>query len=693
MRIRSYLVATACVALAAACQPNQPTERQTPTVDSPATTAEGTSGHQWPENDPWNHAASPVKGSETAIVTIVEFSEFQCPFCSRVNPTLQQLLADEEFSGKVRVVFKHLPLGFHDRARPAGIASMAAHRQGKFWEFHDLAFQNQRDLTDANFLAWAEQIGLDMDRFRADLADPAVAAQVDADNALATQLGIQGTPNFLINGTPLTGAQPYDAFAAAVRAEIAATQALIDGGQTAPQAYLARITANEGARTAANAPREAPPARPEPDPNAELYVPIAGSATKGGAEALVTVVVFSEFQCPFCARVNPTIQQVLETYGDDVRIVFRHLPLGFHDRAMPAAQAAVAAQNQGKFWEFHDLLFDNQRDLSDEAFIRHATALGMDLDRFRADMASPETQARIAADMADSERLVAQGTPHFFVNGKRLVGAQPFEAFRAAIDRELEVARAAVAGGASRATIYDTLQEDAIRGAVPMIQPPGGAAQPQRQARPQPDPNAMMYVPVEGSPTKGPDDALVTIVEFSEFQCPFCSRVGPTLQQIQERYGNDVRIVFKHLPLDFHDRAIPAARASIAAHRQGKFWDFHDLLFANMSDLTDEAFVRHATALGLDLDRFRADINAPETQAQIDADTTLARRLAAGGTPHFFINGYRLRGAQPFENFQQIIDRELEVARTALSNGANRARIYDVLQENAIRGEAPMITP
>jgi protein-disulfide isomerase len=693
---RYLMLASALLTLGVgACQNNSNSGRENPTVESPgsgsgtAAAPAGAAGHQYDPADQWALAGAPVKGAETAIVTIVEFSEFQCPFCSRVNPTISQILETPEFAGKVRVVFKHLPLGFHDRARPAAIASMAAHRQGKFWEFHDLAFQNQRDLTDANFTAWATQLGLNLEQFAADMADPAIATQVDADAALAGTLGIQGTPNFLINGRPLTGAQPFDAFAAAIREEITATEALITGGQSAQQAFASRIEANAAARTAANAPQQQQ-ARPEPDPAQELRVPVGDSAAKGPEDALITIVEFSEFQCPFCSRVGSTLAQIQERYGNDVRIVFKHLPLDFHDRALPAARAAIAAQNQGKFWEYHDLMFANQQALSDDDLIRYAEQLGLNLDTFRADMASPATQARIDADVQLAGTLRAQGTPHFFVNGIRVVGAQPFENFQRVIDEQLALANAAIAGGASRATIYDTLQADASA-EVRMITPPGGAPTP--PARPEPDPAAEMFVPIGESDVKGGAEALVTIVEFSEFQCPFCSRVGPTLAQLQTQYGDQIRIVFKHRPLDFHDRAMPAARAAIAAQNQGKGWEYHDLLFANQQALSDEDLIRYAEQLGLNLDTFRADMASPATQARIDADVALADRLAARGTPHFFVNGIRLRGAQPLENFQRVIDEQLAIANAAIAGGASRANLYDTLQADAIQGPAPMITP
>ena len=657
MNKQGFLAATlAAAAMGGLVYCNQSSgTRETPTVESPGSgsgaTAEAAAtagGHQFDTQDQWGLVGAPVKGSEEAIVTIVEFSEFQCPFCSRVLPTMNQILEDPEFAGKVRVVFKHLPLGFHDRARPAAIASMAAHRQGKFWEFHDLAFANQRDLTDANFTAWAQQLGLNMEQFAADMADPAIAAGVDADAALAGTLGIQGTPNFLINGTPLTGAQPFEAFQAAIRAEIAATQALIDGGQSRGDALAARITATAAARTAPPADQQRPPARPQPDPAAEMAVPVGQSAAKGSEQALVTIVEFSEFQCPFCSRVGPTIAQIMETYGDDVRVVFKHRPLDFHDRAMPAAQAAVAAQNQGKFWEYHDLLFANQQALGDEDLIRYAEQLGLNIEQFRADMASPATAARIQEDMQLADRLAAGGTPHFFVNGIRIRGAVPFENFRTVIDEQLAIARAAVDGGAARATIYDTLQADAITGPAPMIQPPAEAAAPA-------EPEGPFDITVNGQPTLGPENAPATFVVYSDFTCGYCGRFHTTVYEALQGYEDRVRVVFKQYP-----RSQPPihAVAALAAHAQGKFWEYHDQLFIQRA-ASREDFIRIATELGLNVEQFTAALDDPALAARANEERDEGSRFGVRGTPTWFVNGNRQVGAVDTATLRAAFDAAL----------------------------------
>ena len=180
------------------------------------------------------------------------------------------------------------------------------------------------------------------------------------------------------------------------------------------------------------------PARPgRPDPNRRYSVSTEGSPLKGNPEAKLAIVECSDFQCPFCGRVNPTLKQIEQEYGEDVRIVFKHLPLSIHPKAPAAHAAAEAAHRQGKFWEMHDKIFANQRTMSPEQYETFAAEMGLDVDRFKKDVVSDEIKERVSADMAEASKLGVTGTPAFFVNGKFLSGAQPFPAFKALIDQEL----------------------------------------------------------------------------------------------------------------------------------------------------------------------------------------------------------------------------------------------------------------
>lgn len=166
-------------------------------------------------------------------------------------------------------------------------------------------------------------------------------------------------------------------------------------------------------------------------------------------------------------------------------------------------------------------------------------------------------------------------------------------------------------------------------------------------------------VDIGNSPTKGNKNAKVTVVEFSDFQCPFCSKGKDIADQLVKLYPNDVKIVFKNLPLDFHPQAMPAAKAALAAGKQGKFWEMHDTLFNNQKSLNEAFYEEAAKNLKLDLTKFKADMASKEIEDAVKADLDQARALNVQGTPNFFVNGVNLRGAYPVEDFQKIIDRWL----------------------------------
>lgn len=161
-------------------------------------------------------------------------------------------------------------------------------------------------------------------------------------------------------------------------------------------------------------------------------------------------------------------------------------------------------------------------------------------------------------------------------------------------------------------------------------------------------------------PSLGPEDATVTIVEFSDYQCPFCQRAEPVVKEVMARYPEQVRVVYRHLPLDsIHPRARVAAEASVCAEAQGRFWDYHALLFTNRQALSDEDLARYAEELGLDTDAFAACREGTVAKERVDSDVEAARVAGASGTPAFFINGIHLTGAKPVEEFVRIIESEL----------------------------------
>lgn len=165
------------------------------------------------------------------------------------------------------------------------------------------------------------------------------------------------------------------------------------------------------------------------------------------------------------------------------------------------------------------------------------------------------------------------------------------------------------------------------------------------------------------TPVRGKTDSTISIIEFSDLECPFCSRVQPTVSEIFKKYSDRVKFAFKHYPLPFHAQAIPAAQAAQAAHKQGKFWEFRDELFAHQDKLEDVFYTQTAKKLGLDVAKFNADRASDEIKKQVEQDMTDAQSVGVRGTPYFLINGQALSGAQPLEEFEKAINLALQQAQ------------------------------
>jgi protein-disulfide isomerase len=180
------------------------------------------------------------------------------------------------------------------------------------------------------------------------------------------------------------------------------------------------------------------------------------------------------------------------------------------------------------------------------------------------------------------------------------------------------------------------------------------------QAAPTPPANPIVNIQLKADDhAKGVKTAKVTIVEYSDFQCPYCGRAEPTVEQILTTYGKDVYFVYRHFPLSFHPNARPAALASECAAEQGKFWEFHDLAYANQDKLGAQQYIDWATQLKLDVDKFKTCVDSQKYAQRVDEDFTQGQTDGVTGTPAFFINGQLIAGAYPFDSFKQIIDAKL----------------------------------
>jgi protein-disulfide isomerase len=608
----------------------------------------------------FDHSASPIPvtskdaiwGKADAPVTIVIFSDYECPFCSRVETTLSQLKS-QYGQEKVRFVWKNQPLPFHKSARPAAEAGEAVFQvagSSAFWKFHELAFQNQKDLSAANFEKWAQQAGADPAKFKAALASASVKAKIDQDMALAKSVDATGTPAFRINGVTLSGAQPIDKFKEIIDKQLEEARKLVAAGTPKSKVYVELSKKNATVKPAAEAQKDAKPSEP-PEDTTIWRVPVTEDPIRGPKDALVTMVVFSEFQCPFCKRVEDTIKQVLDTYKDDVRLVWKDNPLPFHPRAKPAATLTrVAYKKKGDkgFWDAHDALFASAPQLEDADLQKIADKLGIPWGEVKAASDADKFKDKFEDSMNLAMDLNARGTPHFFVNGYRIQGAQPFDKFKEVVDKRLADAKARLAKGTPKATLYEEIM---------------------KEGKGPPPPETKEVAVPKDAPSKGNPQAKLVIQEFSDFQCPFCSRVEPTMAQIEKEYGNRVKIVWRNLPLGFHDKAQLAAEAAMEAYAQkgsAGFWKYHGELFAKQQEqgaLERAGLEKLAEAQGLNMAKFKEALDSRKHQAAVEADAKTGNAAGISGTPAFLIGKYYLSGAQPFAQFKRLIDRALKEAR------------------------------
>ena len=651
------LIAAACVATFA-CSAAKPVGSQTP-LDTTSTAGTGAARAQVavsasnasarPEQALAKvpvTAADPQWGSVDAPVTIVELSDFQCPFCARVQPTLEAL-KQKYGPTQLRLVFKHNPLPFHDAARPAAEAAAAVFMLAgseAFYKFHHEAFRNQQALTQENLIAWATSVGVQASTLRAWLDSGRAGQKVEEDMKLAQEIGASGTPAFRINGVTLSGAQPLEAFVAAVDEQLAAARQLTLAGTPPRLVYITLTDKNVVKDTPVKAA-----AKPDAEDDRRVWnVPVmADDPQRGARDALVTLIVFSDYQCPFCKRVEATLEELRKLYGKDLRVVWKDNPLPFHPRAKPAAKLARAVfQTKGNdaFWKMHDALFANNPALEDSDLEELATKQGLVWKALQPQLAASKLDARIDDSIELAGDFQARGTPHFFINGRRLSGSQPIDAFRKVIDEELAKARALVEHGTPRAKVYAELMKEGES----------------------PPPPEKKHASVPGrSPSRGDANAVVVIQEFSDFQCPFCRRVEPTLQGLERDFKGSIRIVWRHMPLPFHAYAQLAAEASeevLAQKGAAAFWTYHDMLYEAQSepDGLDRVNLDNlADKLGLDMARFKAALDQHIHQAKVQEDTDAANTIGINGTPAFMINDYYLSGAQPAAAFKKLIKRAL----------------------------------
>jgi protein-disulfide isomerase len=363
------------------------------------------------------------KGDPDAPVTIIEFSDFQCPYCARFgNQTAPQI--DEQYveEGIVRMGYRHAAYHQGD-AYLAAEASECAADQDAFWDYHDLlidrlAVEQQNSFPQEVLTDFAAELDLDVDTFTTCLEEGTYADLVRNQTAQSREIGVSGTPTFMINGTFFVGAQPFENF----QETIAAAQ---DGELE---------------------PSDTTPAEEEAENAEEIISQLVADTRhfKGDPDAPVTIIEFSDFQCPYCARfATETAPQITEQYIDEglVRMGYRHA--AYHeDEAYLAAEASECAADQDAFWDYHDLLIERlaveqENSFPQEVLTDFAAELDLDVDTFTTCLEEGTYADLVRTQTQESQSLGVTGTPAFLINEQGVMGAQPFDVFEGIIESEL----------------------------------------------------------------------------------------------------------------------------------------------------------------------------------------------------------------------------------------------------------------
>lgn len=353
--------------------------------------------------------------------------------------------------------------------------------------------------------------------------------------------------------------------------------------------------------------------------------------SQGPENAPVVITEFADFHCVYCKKAQPALKQILQNYPDQVRLVFRHFPLSSQAGAgsFLTHEAAACAQEQGKFWEFHDAIYAMEGFPDQAALNKIAQDLGLSMKAFRNCLDSHKTEVRIREDFAEGGRRLVQGTPTFFVNQKKFAGGKSYEDWVPLIQQMLNPS--------------PDQAEGSERPSVPLPRP------------------TVSFNDVSGRPSKGPENAPVTLVEFSDFHCPFCGRVIPTLDKLMKNFDGKIRLVWRHYPLPMHVGADRTHEASECAHEQGKFWPYHDKLFATLgSPKEDATLISYAKELNLNEKKFKECLESGRNKSLIQEELEKGNLYGVSGTPAVFINGELVSGAYPYEHFERIIKSKLE---------------------------------
>ena len=396
------------------------------TVEEPVAPEAAPSTGPTPITIPLDNAAIHL-GDPNAPVTIVEYTDYQCPFCQRhVQQTMPAIVSELIDTGRVQYIVKDFPLdSLHPEARVAAMAARCAADQGGYADVHEAIFDQQSmwsgagvDGATAIMVGMAEEAGLKTAVFSQCLESGKYADTVQQNLEEGASFGVTGTPAFFIDGYPVTGAQPIDLFLYAVD------------------------LAEKGELASAYVQEEEPEQQRPPTPSAPVDIPIDTSYAIGDPNAPVTIIEYTDFQCPFCVRhQEQTFPQIYENFieNGDVYYVYKDFPLtSIHPQAVKASEAARCAGDQEAYRDMHDHLFSTQQEWSgrgdvEDIFTGYAKDLELDVATFNECLTSGKHELEVLSNIEEGYSVGVGGTPAFFINGNFLSGAQPYSVFEQAI--------------------------------------------------------------------------------------------------------------------------------------------------------------------------------------------------------------------------------------------------------------------
>jgi protein-disulfide isomerase len=538
---------------------------------------------------------------------------------------------------RVRVVWKLLPSEGESSRRATSTAQSVFNLGGHdgFFNFIDEMVKKQERSDDEVVALASTATGAKKEAVIAERASERVIEKLARDRKAADALKIVLAPEILVNGVNIRADASAEQVVSYVKEQ---EEAAKKSAQADPKALYEELAkaGRERMQQQGQGEEEAPY-----NDTLVWNVPIGTSPVSGSKDAPVTIVDFADFECPYCSKVEPTFAEIRKVYGDKVRFVWKHEPLPFHANAIPAAMLALEARAQkgdAGFWKAHDAMLADQEHLDGDSLEALADKLGLDVAKVKNAIKTRKYQAEVDRDVELAQDVEASGTPHLFVNGRRFVGAQPFEKLKPAIDEEIARAEALSKQGIKGNKVYEHILKSAVAEVAPAFY----------------DLKAPSDAPRKG---KG----KIVVQEFADFQCSYCAKVGPTVSKMMREHKNDVQLAWRHLPLPMHADAPLASEAAIEAQKQKgdeAFWKMHDLLFGAMkkdNGLSQEALVGYAKELGLKEADFKAALEKRTHQARVKQDADAGQAIGINGTPSFLIGGYMLSGAQPYQAFERLI--------------------------------------